>query len=126
MIRRNLVTRLLAVWTLALLVLPMASLADDDGDSDCSGDPVCLAFIDPIINRYGYLENGVPTGGGFVGYDDSIDQNDFFRESYQIGYDYLFGSDVTHELHVGYQWYEDGAPIGGATSGSGDEDAGDI
>lgn len=88
--------------------------------ADCGGDPVCLAFIPPIINRYGYLENGVPTGGGFVGVDDSIDQNDFFRESFQISYDYLFGSAVTHELHVGYQWYEDAEELNRTSNGWGE------
>ncbi len=73
----------------------------------CGDDAACLAFIDPIINRYGYLDNGVPTGGGFVGVDDQLNNDDFFRQSFQIGYNHLFGDDVTHDLHVGYQWYLD-------------------
>ena len=88
--------------------------------TDCGGDPTCLAFIDPIINRYGYLDNGVPTGGGFVGADDSIDQNDFFRESFQVSYDHLFGGDVTHELHVGYQVYEDAEELNRTSNGWGE------
>ncbi len=65
------------------------------------------AFIVPLINRYGFLQNGVPTGGGRVGAGAQIDDIDFFRESYQAGYDYMLGQNVTHELHVGYQWYRD-------------------
>ncbi|MCP3961601.1 MAG: TonB-dependent receptor [bacterium] len=89
----------------------------------CGGDAACLAFIDPIINRYGYLEGGVPTGGGFVGGDDSIDQDDFFRENLQVGYDHLFGSgDVTHELHVGYQWYVEKEELARTSNGWGEID----
>lgn len=69
-----------------------------------AGQDAYNAFITPIIGRYGFLENGVPTGGGRVGVDDQIDNNDFARDSFQIGYDYLFGS---HELHFGYQWSND-------------------
>ena len=88
--------------------------------ADCGGEPVCLAFIDPIIERYGYLENGVRTGGGFVGVDDQLNQDDFFRESFQIGYDYLFGSDVTHELHFGYQQYEEAEELKRTSNGWGE------
>ncbi len=73
----------------------------------CGGNAGCLQFIAPLINRYGYLDNGVPTGGGFVGAASTINDQNYFRESYQIGFDYLFGNEVTHELHVGYQWYVD-------------------
>ncbi|MBZ0113326.1 MAG: TonB-dependent receptor [Thermoanaerobaculia bacterium] len=75
--------------------------------ASCGGDPTCLAFVTPLINRYGYSDNGVPTGGGFVGAAGQIDDGNYYRESYQIGYDHLFGSDVTHEIHAGYQWYQD-------------------
>ena len=32
----------------------------------CGDDPTCLAAVADLINRYGYLDNGVRTGGGYV------------------------------------------------------------
>jgi Carboxypeptidase regulatory-like domain len=61
-------------------------------------------FIAPLINQHGFLQNGVRTGGGFVGGGSQIDDNDFFRESFQTSYDLLLGSSISHELHVGYQY----------------------
>jgi hypothetical protein len=88
--------------------------------SGCGDDVVCLAAADDVINRYGYLDNGVPTGGGFVGADSQINDQDYFRESYQVGYDRLFGSgNVTHELHVGYQYYEDAEELNRTSNGWG-------
>jgi hypothetical protein len=72
-----------------------------------AGQDAYNAFIAPIIERYGYLDGGVRKGGGAVGGDDLFDNDDFFRRSYQIGYDVMFGASVTHELHVGYQWFKD-------------------
>ena len=59
------------------------------------------AFIAPIIERYGYLDNGVRTGGGAVGVDYYFNFQDFYNTSFQIGYDHFIGK---HELHVGYRW----------------------
>jgi hypothetical protein len=59
------------------------------------------AFIAPIIERYGYLENGVPTGGGAVGTDYYYNFQDFYNTSFQIGYDHYIGN---HELHIGYRY----------------------
>ena len=73
----------------------------------------------PFIQRYGYLENGVPQGGGFVGAASQIDQNDFFRQSWQVGYDWLFGENVTHDLHFGYQWYRDEEDLDRTSNGWG-------
>ena len=75
--------------------------------ASCGGDAGCLAFIQPIIERYGYLDNGVLTGGGFAGAAFQINESEYRRSSYQIGYDRIFGRDVTHEIHLGYQRYED-------------------
>jgi len=72
-----------------------------------STDPTLAAFIAPLIQRYGYVDGGVRKGGGRVGGASQIDQNDFFRKSAQIGYDYILGKNVTHELHAGYQRYLD-------------------
>ncbi|CAN5883861.1 hypothetical protein BH24ACI4_BH24ACI4_14620 [soil metagenome] len=65
------------------------------------------AFITPIINRFGFIENGSPVGGGIVGYGLEFNDQDFYRDSGQVGYNLTFGTRVTHELHVGYQLYGD-------------------
>lgn len=66
------------------------------------------AFADPFIQRYGFLNDaGVRTGGGFVGAASTINDQDFFRQSAQIGYDFTIGDAITHDIHVGYQWYTD-------------------
>lgn len=64
-------------------------------------------FIAPIIDRYGYLQDGVRKGGGRIGAGTQFDNDDFYRQSYQLGYDVSFGQKVTHNLHVGYQWSKD-------------------
>lgn len=65
------------------------------------------AFVQPLIDRYGYPLNGVRTGGGTVGYGSEFNDQDFFRTAGQIGYNLTLGTTVSHELHVGYQLYED-------------------
>lgn len=87
----------------------------------CGGDPTCLAVANGLIQQYGFLEGGVPTGGGFVGADDEINIQDFFRESYQVSYNRIFGGDsnVNHELHVGYQSYEDTEELNRTSNGWG-------
>jgi len=68
------------------------------------GEDAYNDFIQGLIDRYGYLENGVRVGGGIVGGASTIDRNDFFRESFQIGWDHYreFGN-TSHEFHLGYQ-----------------------
>lgn len=73
-------------------------------------------FVTPLINRYGYLENGVPTGGGQVGGASTINSNDFFRDSWQISYDVLLGR---HDLHFGYQWSNDEEDLSRTSNGWG-------
>jgi hypothetical protein len=64
-------------------------------------------FAQPLINQYGYLDNGAPTGGGLVGTGGLIASQDFFRESWEIAYDHLFYmGDWTHDIHIGYQYME--------------------
>jgi len=65
------------------------------------GDDEYNAFIAPLINRYGFLENGVPTGGGTVGGYYYYDDDDFYNSSGQIGYDHFLGDN--HELHIGFK-----------------------
>lgn len=66
------------------------------------------AFIQPIIDRYGYRNDaGVRTGGGIVGFGSQFDDNDFYRTEGKVGYNISLGSNIRHDLHVGYQWYLD-------------------
>jgi len=67
------------------------------------------AFIAPIISRYGYPDpvTGVATGGGTVGDYNQFNNQDFYRKNYQLSYDATFGASITHEVHVGYQWWKD-------------------
>jgi len=70
-----------------------------------SGADSYNAFVQPLIDRYGYTENGVKVGGGTVGYGAQFDDDDFFRDAFQVGYNLTLGTSVQHEVHVGYQWY---------------------
>lgn len=78
------------------------------------------AFVQPYIDKYGYVcpQNpssvgltctaGQRTGGGTVGFGQfARDDDSFFRKGGQLGYNYSLGSKMTHDLHVGYQRYND-------------------
>jgi hypothetical protein len=88
--------------------------------ASCGDDATCLAGVADLISRYGYLDNGVLTGGGFVGGDSELNTQDYFRESIQFGYDREFGSGaVSHEFHLGFQWYEDKEELNRTSNGWG-------
>ncbi|MEJ2401339.1 MAG: TonB-dependent receptor [Xanthomonadales bacterium] len=72
-----------------------------------SGDPEFDAWAQPLIDRYGYTENGVAQGGGVVGAATQFNVQNFYRESFEIGYDLTleFGS-LVHNLHFGYHQEE--------------------
>jgi carboxypeptidase family protein len=78
------------------------------------------AFIQPLIDRYGYIQNGVRVGGGRVGYGVQFDDDDFFRESGQVGYNITLGGAMRHELHAGYQYYIDAEDLTRRSNGWGD------
>ena len=68
-----------------------------------SGEDAYNAFIQPLIDQYGYIEDGVKTGGGNVGGGSEINNQDFSRQSFEIGYDYVFEiQNASHEFHIGY------------------------
>lgn len=74
--------------------------------SPIAGNDAFNTFLQPYIDKYGYMVNGVRTGGGAVGvYSWSKDADDFFRKSGQAGYNMTLGSNVTHDVHIGYQRY---------------------
>ncbi len=67
-------------------------------------DPAFDAFIQPFIDQYGF---GDPTGGGLVGGASTINDQDFFRTSYEVGFDHLiYAGNMTHDIHIGYQYQE--------------------
>ncbi len=63
------------------------------------------ALVAPYIATYSYPGN--TNGGGLVGANSLFDNDDFYRQSWQLTYDLVFGSTVTHELHLGYMWSKD-------------------
>ncbi len=72
-----------------------------------SSDPVQAAWAQQLINRYGYSDGGSLQGGGLVGAATTFNVQDFFRESFEVGYDITLESGaVTHDLHVGYHQEE--------------------
>lgn len=84
-----------------------------------AGAPEFNTFIQPLIDRYGYVLNGVRVGGGITGYGQQFDNIDFFRDAGQIGYNITLGTDVAHDLHVGYQRYRDGEDLLRSSNGWG-------
>jgi hypothetical protein len=82
-----------------------------------AGQDAYNAFIAPLINRYGFSQNGAPTGGGIVGGGSTINDQDFFRSSWQVGYDTLLGNN--HELHIGYQYSKDEEDLSRRSNGWG-------
>jgi hypothetical protein len=72
------------------------------------GNAAQNAFVQPYIDKYGFVQNGVRTGGGTVGYGQFANDDDsFYRRSGQLGYNYTLGHNVTHDLHIGYQHQND-------------------
>lgn len=80
------------------------------------GETAFNDFIAPLVERYGFLENGVRTGGGEVGGGSQVNDQDYSRESFDAGYDHLLGR---HELHAGFQWHEDGEVLSRTSNGWG-------
>jgi|CXWL01.1.fsa_nt_gi hypothetical protein len=69
-----------------------------------AGDGTQNAFVAPLISRYGFTNSaGVRTGGGIVGYGLEFNDQDFYREAAQIGYNLTVGGSVTHDIHIGAQ-----------------------
>ena len=86
-----------------------------------SGATAYNAFIQPFIDNYGYVNaSGVRTGGALNGYASGFNDQDFFRDAAQVGYNLTLGSAVRHDLHVGYQWYEDSEKLVRFSNGWGD------
>jgi hypothetical protein len=84
-----------------------------------AGQDAFNAFVQPVINQYGYDLNGVKTGGGTVGYGSEFNDQDFFRDAFQVGYNLTLGSSMRHDLHAGFQWYKDAEDLERSSNGWG-------
>jgi hypothetical protein len=86
-----------------------------------TGQTAYNAFVQPIIERYGYVDpaTNLRTGGGINGIASQLDDNDFFRDAGQISYNLTLGSTVAHDLHVGYQQYVDSEDLLRSSNGWG-------
>jgi len=83
-------------------------------------NPAFNAWLQPYINQYGYLNAaGVRVGGSTFGFASQNNIQDFYRDNIQFAYNISLGSNVTHELHVGYQWYKDSEELIRASNGWG-------
>ena len=71
-----------------------------------NGDPAHDAFVQPFIDQYGVDVDGdgIKDGVGQVGGATTINNQDFFRTSYEVAYDKSVEvGDMTHNFHIGYQ-----------------------
>ena len=89
------------------LVPNLQTIDVDDTAEEIAAKQAFNAFAQPLIDQYGFLEDGVLTGGGLVGSGGLIASADYFRESFEISFDHLISAgNVTHDLHFGFQQME--------------------
>jgi Carboxypeptidase regulatory-like domain len=85
-----------------------------------TGQAAFNTFVQPLIDRYGYIDaSGNRIGGGTVGYGTTFDADDFFRDAGQIAWNYTIGGRIVHDIHVGYQRYVDSEDLTRSTNGWG-------
>jgi hypothetical protein len=85
-----------------------------------TGNTAFNTFLQPYLDKYGYVNaSGVRTAG-VNGYASQLNDQDFFRDQFQLAYNLTVGSKVSHELHFGYQWYEDSEELIRASNGWGE------
>jgi hypothetical protein len=79
------------------------------------------AFVQPYITQFSYdPTTGFPGGGGAAGGGSTIDEVDYFRESFEIAFDHtLYLGNATHDLHVGYQYMEVAEDLARSSNGWG-------
>lgn len=60
-----------------------------------------------LIDRYGYVEDGVRKGGGGVGAYSQFNNQNFFRDSIELALDHeIIGNNVVHSIHIGLKYNE--------------------
>jgi hypothetical protein len=84
-----------------------------------AGQDAFNAFVAPLVDRYGYVQNGTRVGGGRVGVGAESNDQDFYRRGYEGSYDASLGSTITHEIHLGYQALRDEEDLRRASNGWG-------
>ncbi|MGV2871681.1 carboxypeptidase regulatory-like domain-containing protein [Colwellia sp. E150_009] len=84
---------------LGLFSVPNLQLDNDEFDS---------AGAQALIDQYGYIgDAGVKTGGGGIGAASTINQNNFYRDSFEISLEHELDLGSTfHNIHVGFKWAE--------------------
>ncbi len=61
------------------------------------------AFVQPLIDRYGYTLNGVKTGGGIGRATPRCStRTTSIRDQAQVAYNLTLGSDIRHDIHAGH------------------------
>ncbi|OKY25196.1 TonB-dependent receptor [Thalassotalea sp. PP2-459] len=75
-----------------------------DEDSDIYDNVVAQMLID----QYGYVgDDGTKRGGGSIGGDNEFNNQNFYRDSFEISLDHaLEVGDAFHNLHIGFQFKE--------------------
>ena len=90
---------------------------------DAVAEPGRVQHVHPAAHRSVRLRrsaDGVRKGGGTVGFGTQFDNDDFFRRAGQVGYNLTLGSGViAHELHFGYQCYDDSEDLDRSSNGWG-------
>ena len=85
-----------------------------------AGQTAFNTFIQPLIDRYGYIRDGVRTGGGTAGFGELFNNQDFYRNAGQVSYNInLSSGPLMHDLHAGYQLYFDREELLRASNGWG-------
>tara|TARA_R110002126_G_scaffold98045_14_gene228125 strand:- start:17619 stop:20651 length:3033 start_codon:yes stop_codon:yes gene_type:complete len=73
-------------------------------------DPDAATFnpgAQQLINRYGYMVNGEATGGGGVGAFYQYNNQNFFRDSFELALDHqIIGDVLVHSIHIGLKFSE--------------------
>ena len=83
-------------------------------------NPEQNAWAQPLIDRFGYIEDGMAMGGGVVGPATTFDTDDFSRKSFEVGYDMTIESgNASHELHFGFHQEEIGEHLIRSSNGWG-------
>jgi hypothetical protein len=85
--------------------------------------PAYNAFIQPLIDRYGYVQNGVRPAAASSGTASQFNDQDFFRDAAR-SLQHHARRRRPHELHVGYQWYEDSEDLSAARTAGADHGPG--
>lgn len=73
-------------------------------------DPDAATFnpgAQALIDTYGYLENGVKTGGGGVGAYSQYNNQNFYRDAFELALNHeIIGDEISHSIHIGLKYSE--------------------